>query len=172
MDEIEQTNKVKILVELQKNGRASVSEIAEKTGLSRQTVAKTISNMEKKKEVWGYTAIFDPKLLGKKQFMFLVKLDLSKNIDEFLKRVTSNNLIKQNEEKYGFKTTYFLHGTSDLMVLTWAKDLIEVKKLLNNYKQAFSTYIENIDLLEIISTFRNNGITNPKMIEEWTNLLI
>ena len=172
MKEIEQTNKVKILEELQKNGRASVSEIAKKTGLSRQTIAKTISNMEKKKEIWGYTAIFDPKLLGKKQFIFLVKLDLSKNMEEFLKTVTSNNLIKQNEEKYGFKTTFFLHGNSDLMVLSWAKDLIEAKKLLNNYKQAFSIYIENIDLLEIMSAFRNNGIANPKMVEEWTNLLI
>src|SRR5512136_694653 len=112
MEEVEQTNKVKILEELQKNGRASVSEIAEKTGLSRQTVAKTISNMEKNKEIWGYTAIFDPKLLGKKQFIFLVKLDLSLNPQELLNRVTNNNLIKQNEEKYGFKTTFFLHGTS------------------------------------------------------------
>jgi len=128
--------------------------------------------MEKKKEIWGYTAIFDTKLLGKKQFIFLVKLDLSLNTEELLKRVTNGNLIKQNEEKYGFKTTFFLHGSSDLMVLTWAKDLIEAKKFLNNYKQVFSNNIKNIDLLEIISTFRNNGITNPKMIEEWTNLLI
>jgi len=172
MENIEQTNKVKILEELQKNGRATASEIAKKIGISRQTVAKIINNMDKKKEIWGYTAIFDSKLINKKQFIFLVKLDLSIGIKELLERVTSNNLIKQNEEKYGFKTTFFLHGTSDLMVLTWAKDLVEAKKFLNNYKQAFKPNIINIDLLEIISTFRNNGISNPKMIEEWTNLLI
>ncbi len=99
--------------------------------------------MEKKKEIWGYTAIFDPKLLDKKQFMFLVELDLSKNVKELLKRVTSSSIIKQNEEKYGFKTTFFLHGNSDLMVLTWARDLIEAKKLLNNYKQTFK-YANNL----------------------------
>jgi DNA-binding Lrp family transcriptional regulator len=172
MDEIELSNKAKILEELQKNGRALVSEIAKKTSLSRQTVAKIISNMEKKKEIWGYSAIFDSKLLNKKQFIFLVKLDLSSNINELLKRVTSGNQIKENEEKYGFKTTYFMHGTSDLMILAWAMDLIEAKKFLNNFKQAFKSYIIDIDLLEIISTFRNNSITNPKMKEEWTNILI
>ena len=85
MNEIEQTNKVKILEELQKNGRASVSEIADKTGLTRQTVAKIISNMEKKKEIWGYTAIFDPKLIGKKPFILLGKINLSYDAENFLK---------------------------------------------------------------------------------------
>lgn len=50
MVEIEQTKKVKILEELHKNSRVSLSELAEKTGLSRQTVAKAINSMEKKKE--------------------------------------------------------------------------------------------------------------------------
>lgn len=174
MSEIEQTNKMKILEELHKNGRASNSEIADKLGLSRQTVAKIISNMEKNGDIWGYSAIFDPKLLGKKQYIFLVKLDLSNNAGEFLKGVTDRNLIRKHEEEYGFKTTFFLNGESDLMVLVWAKNIIEAKKLLNNYSSThnFSAYISNIILLEVLSNFRNNGIANPNMIEEWNNLLI
>jgi DNA-binding Lrp family transcriptional regulator len=86
MDEIEQTNKAKILEELQKNARASTSELSKKTGLSRQTVAKTINDMEKKKQIWGYTAIFDPKLIGKQPFIILGKIDLSINPEEFLKK--------------------------------------------------------------------------------------
>ena len=104
MDEIKQTNEVKILEELHKNGRASLSELAEKTGLSRQTVAKIISNMEKKKEIWGYSAIFDPKLVGKKPFLVLVKVDFSLNSEELLKKVTDFKLIDDHEKKYGFKT--------------------------------------------------------------------
>jgi len=65
MNEKEQTNKEKILEELQKNGKASISEIAEKTGLSRQTVAIIINLMKKNKEIWGYTTIFNPDLIGK-----------------------------------------------------------------------------------------------------------
>ena len=171
MDETEQSNKVKVLEVLLKNGRASTSEIAEKLGLSRQTVGKIIDNMEKDKEIWGFTSIFDPKLLGKKQFIFLVKLDLSEDTEEFLKIVTSKDIIKQNEE-HGFKTTLFLHGSSDVMILAWAKNLIEAKKMLNKYKVIFRRYLKNVDLLEVISTFRVNGIINPDVIKEWTNLII
>ena len=172
MDEIEQTNKVKILEVLQKNGRASVLEIAEKTGLSRQTVAKTISNMEKKKEIWGYTAIFNPELIGEKPFIFLLKLDLSINTDDFLKKVTNSEMIKDHEEKYGVKTSMYLHGDSDVFSLVWTKDIIEAKKLMNDYKKTLASNLKEIYLFDVLATFRNNGIANPKMVEEWTNLII
>ena len=172
MDEMEQTNKMKILKELQKNGRASASEIAKKLGLSRQTVAKIISNLEKNQEIWGYSAIFDSKLLNKKQFIFLIKLDLSADPKEFLKKAIDSNLIKQNEKKYGFKTTFFLHGNYDFMILAWAKDLIDAKKLLTTYKKIFKLFVVSVDLFEIMSSFRVNGVANPKMVEEWTNLLV
>jgi DNA-binding Lrp family transcriptional regulator len=172
MDEIEQTNKVKVLKELQKNARASTSEIAEKTGLTRQTVAKTINNMEKNKEIWGYTAIFDPKMVGKKPFLILAKVDFSINTEELLKKITSDKLINEHEKKFGFQTTMFLHGTSDIMILLWTKDVIEAKKLENSYKKILGANIKQVDLLDVMATFRNNGIPNPKMVEEWNNLLI
>jgi len=172
MDEIEQTNKVKILEELQKNGRASLSEIAEKIGLSRQTVAKTINNMEKKKEIWGYTAIFDPKLLDTKPFIIIGKIDLSINPDEFLKKVTNEKRINQNEEKMGLKITMYLHGTSDILGLFWAKDIVEAKKVMNFYQLTMRPNLKEIELLDVMKTFRFAGISNPKMIEEWTNLII
>jgi DNA-binding Lrp family transcriptional regulator len=172
MDKIEQTNKMKILEELQKNGRASASDIAEKTGLSRQTVAKIISNMEKNKEIWGYTAIFDPKLVDKKPFLVLGKVDFSLNSEELLKKVTSFKLIDEHEKKYGFKTSMYLNGPSDIMILLWAKDTIEAKKFINNYKKLFSENVKVVDLYEGMATFRNNGIVNPKIVEEWNNLLI
>jgi DNA-binding Lrp family transcriptional regulator len=172
MEEIEQTNKVKVLEELHKNGRASLSELAEKTGLSRQTVAKTINSLEKNKQIWGYTAIFDPKLIGKKPFIFLAKLDLSINSEDFLKKITSSMIQREFSEKYGFKTSMYLHGTSDIMILIWTKDIIIAKKLYNDFKSKFREYIKQVDLLDVLATFRNNGIANPKMVDEWNNLLI
>jgi DNA-binding Lrp family transcriptional regulator len=174
MDEIEQTNKVKVLKELQKNGRETLSELAEKTGLSRQTVAKTINDLEKKKQIWGYTAIFDPKLIGKKQFIFLAKIDLSINTEDLLKKITSPRETKYKEElkKFEFITTMLLHGTSDFFITIWAKDIIEAKKLMNNFKKIYGANIKEIEVLDVMATFRNNGIANPKMTEEWKNLLL
>lgn len=174
MEEIEQTNKVKVLEELQKNGRAALSELAEKTGLSRQTIAKTINTMEKTKQIWGYTAIFDPKLIGKKQFIFLIKADLSINTEDLLKKIKSPRETKYKQEliKFEFGTTLLLHGTSDMFISIWAKDVIEAKKLMNNFKKIYSANIKDIELLDVLATFRNNGIANPKMADEWNNLLI
>jgi Lrp/AsnC family leucine-responsive transcriptional regulator len=172
MDEINQTNKRKILRELQKNARASLSELAKKTGLSRQTVAKTIRSMEKNNQIWGYTTIFDPKLIGKKPFILLGKLDLSIDTENFLKKVTNTKLIQENEEKIGLKASMYLHGNSDLFALLWTENIIEAKKILNFYKKALKPNIIELELLDVITTFRNNGIANPKMIEEWKNLLL
>ena len=172
MEEIEQNRKKKVLEELQKNARMTLSELSKKTGLSRQTVAKTINELEKKKKIWGYTAIFDPSLLGKKQFIFLGKVDLSIDTENFIKKVTNTKLIQENEEKLGLKTSMYLHGESDLFALIWAKDIIEAKKILNFYKKALYPNLIKLDLLEVISTFRINSIANPDMVNEWNNLLI
>jgi DNA-binding Lrp family transcriptional regulator len=172
MNNIEQTNKVKILNELQRNARASLSELAKKTGLSRQTVAKTIKDMEKRKLIWGYTTIFDPKLIGKRPFILLGKVDLSINTKEFMNKVTNTELIRENEEKLGLKTSMFLNGISDLFALLWVKDIIEAKKIVNFYKKALRPNLVKLELLDVLSTFRDNGIPNPRMVDEWKNLLI
>ena len=54
----------KIVFELQKNGRSSNFEIAEKVGLSPSPCLRRIKNLEKKKIISGYTAIVDEELFG------------------------------------------------------------------------------------------------------------
>ena len=54
----------------------------------------------------------------------------------------------------------------------WVKDIIEVKKIITKYKNIFKENFKEIDVLDVLAIFRNNGVTNPKMIEEWKNLLI
>ena len=166
MAEVNQTNKMIILKELQKNARASLSELAEKTGLSRQTIAKTISNMEKKKEIWGYTAIFDPKLIDKKPFIVNFKLDFTTNLEDFFKKGGSDQRLKENEEIYGVQTSFFTHGKSDFMFIFWAKDTIEAKKMVNIYRQIYKENIKDAELTEGMVTLRNSGIINPNIKEE------
>lgn len=128
--------------------------------------------MENKKEIWGYTAIFDPKLVGLQPFIILIKADLSKSNEDLLKKVTSKEVIRENEEIHGFQTTMFLHGLSDIMVIFWAKDIIEANKLINNYRQLYKAHIKGIELYDVLAIPRSNCIANPKMIEELTNLII
>ena len=54
----------KIVFELQKNGRLSNFEIAEKVGLSPSPCLRRIKNLEKNKIISGYTAIVNEELFG------------------------------------------------------------------------------------------------------------
>ena len=75
----------KIVFELQKNGRLSNFEIAEKVGLSPSPCLRRIKNLEKKKVISGYTAIVDEELFGYPVTAF-VSVRLENQTDETLKK--------------------------------------------------------------------------------------
>jgi|GEM_PF-4326609 len=100
------------------------------------------------------------------------KIDLSINPEDFLKKVTNEKVINLNEEKMGLKVSLYLHGTSDFLGLFWAKDIVEAKKVMNFYLTAIRPNMKEIELFDVMKTFRFAGIANPKMVEEWTSLII
>ena len=75
----------KIVFELQKNGRLSNFEIAEKVGLSPSPCLRRIKNLEKKKVISGYTAIVDEELFGYPVTAF-VSVRLENQTDGTLKK--------------------------------------------------------------------------------------
>ena len=75
----------KIVFELQKNGRSSNFEIAEKVGLSPSPCLRRIKNLEKKKVISGYTAIVDEELFGYPVSAF-VSVRLENQTDGTLKK--------------------------------------------------------------------------------------
>ena len=60
LDKVDQ----KILLELQKSGRASASHIAEKTNVSVPTITERIKKLQDTGVIVGFQAIIDPKALG------------------------------------------------------------------------------------------------------------
>lgn len=60
LDKVDQ----KILLELQKSGRASASHIAEKTNVSIPTITERIKKLQDTGVIVGFQAIIDPKALG------------------------------------------------------------------------------------------------------------
>ena len=75
----------KIVFELQKNGRLSNFEIAEKVGLSPSPCLRRIKNLEKKKVISGYTAIVAEELFGYPVTAF-VSVRLENQTDGTLKK--------------------------------------------------------------------------------------
>ncbi len=62
-DQIKQDEK-KILSELVKNSKENIDTIAKHCGFSRQKAWRLIKQLEEKKLIWGYIAIFDDQKIG------------------------------------------------------------------------------------------------------------
>ena len=72
MEQIENDEKM-ILMELQKNAKQSVDEIAKKYGFSRQKVWRIIKKLEEDKIIWGNVAVVNIDKLGLKHYTALFK---------------------------------------------------------------------------------------------------
>ncbi|WP_417068804.1 Lrp/AsnC ligand binding domain-containing protein [Niveibacterium terrae] len=61
----------KILELLQENGRMTLTELAEKVGLSATPVAERVRRLEREKVITGYHARIDPRALGLNLLVFV-----------------------------------------------------------------------------------------------------
>ena len=72
---------LKLLAELQSDGRRSVVELAERIGLSQTPCARRIAKLEAAGVIEGYSAVVDPVKLGLKVQAF-VQVKLERHTDE------------------------------------------------------------------------------------------
>ena len=85
----------KIIFELQKNGRLSNFQIADKVGLSPSPCLRRIKNLEKKGVICGYTAIVNEELFGLPIIAF-VFVRLENQTDATLKTFGEHPIDKKN----------------------------------------------------------------------------
>ena len=72
-----------ILRELQKNGRATITDLSTRIGLSSSPVARRLQNLEKAGFITGYAALLDEEKLGFSVSVF-VSVQLDKQVDDAL----------------------------------------------------------------------------------------
>ena len=119
----------RILDELQRDGRRSVVELAERIGLSNTPCARRIRQLEEGGIIKGYTAIVDPARLGLTVQAF-VQVKLERHTDENI-ALFRRELEALDEVVACYATT----GEHDFMLQVIAADLeglsqIVLKKLL------------------------------------------
>jgi Lrp/AsnC family transcriptional regulator, leucine-responsive regulatory protein len=120
---------VRILEELQQDGRRPVVELAEKIGLSGTPCARRIRQLEESGVIQGYTAIVDPARLGLSVQAF-VQVKLERHTDENVAQFR-RELEKLDEIVACYATT----GEHDFLLQLIAADLealsnIVLRKLL------------------------------------------
>jgi Lrp/AsnC family leucine-responsive transcriptional regulator len=118
LDEIDR----KILAELRRNGRASVTDIARAVGLSPAPVSRRIERMEVTGVIRGYTAIIDDRQTGSLEAFTEVRLTGNTETAEL------GELLSQVHEVQEFFT---IAGDPDVLVRIRVDDVDHLQRVVN-----------------------------------------
>jgi len=164
-------NDRKILDELMGNARQTSIEISEKTGLSRQTVQKTISKLERDHVIWEYKSVVDLRRIGRKIFIILIRTTskLTKEKTQEILPVAS----KAMEEQVGINLIYtgLTHGYFHWVIIFAAEDVVQANKIMRRWKSKYSEFFVDFQILEELLPIRLCGALNPDYKEEINDIL-
>jgi len=127
-----------ILFELSLNARISLTELAKRTRLSKQTASYRLNTLEKEKVILGYYAITNVYMLGMTHYRVFLKYqnmlpEKEKELMEFLQKNQKINWIA------------YLDGRLDLVFLIWAKNIREFEKTYDDITHRFGACIQERD---------------------------
>ncbi len=124
-----------ILFELSLNSRASLTELARRTGMSKQALSYRLSLLEKNRVILGYYAITNIYLLGMTHYRVFIKYEnmSSEKEQELAKHLMANP-----------KITWiaYLDGNLDLVYLVWAKNIQEFEKVYDEVNDKFGAFFQ------------------------------
>lgn len=139
-----------ILDELQKDGRRSIVELAERVGLSGTPCARRVKLMEQAGIIQGYTAIIDPSQLGLKVQAF-VQVKLERHTDENLEQF--RRAMDAMEE---IVSCHAMTGEYDLLLQVVVPDLeslsnVVLRKLLK------IRFVRDVHSSIVLNTFKRSA---------------
>ena len=121
---------IQLLEILEKNSKASVQEIAEETGIPASTVHHRIKKLESNKIIKGYTAVLNPKVMGKAFSAYV--------------------MVNGSPEKY-LDDDFFQHkyvaevsavtGNYDLIIKIQCSNLEQFNDFLQEFREKYGEYL-------------------------------
>lgn len=152
----------KILYELVKNSKENIETIAKHCGFSRQKTWRYIKQLEAKKLIWGYTAIFNDEKIGLTHFMVMIKRT-TKKLDE----TTTNKIVSRRLEDLvaeigiTIENSAYVHGEYDWVLTFTAEDIKHAKKFCDAVVALHPGIIEKITIMQTLIFIRKQYILNP-----------
>jgi Lrp/AsnC family leucine-responsive transcriptional regulator len=160
-DQIDQDEK-KILSELVKNSNENIETIAKHCGFSRQKAWRMIKQLEAKKLIWGYTAVFDEEKIGLTHFILMLKRTIKKaeekEVDIIISRSTENLAV---ELGISIENSAYVHGEYDWILTFTAEDIRSAKRFSDSVVALYPHAIEKITIMQTLMFMRKQYILNP-----------
>ena len=156
----------KVIDELQKDAKQSIESIGKNCGFSRQKIWRIIKKLEENKTIWGYRPVVDDDKLGLKRYLILIKRTNNPFSLDKVKIITSRKL-KEVTSQYGIKieNSFFIHGSHDWFISITAKNIKDVKKIMDMFVGMLQDFIESVDIMEVIFPVELNNCANPNIDE-------
>ncbi len=156
-------DEIKVMDALEQHSKESIDEIAKSCGFSRQKVWRIIKDLEKRKIIWGYTAITDETAKNLKHFIVLAKRNTVPFGDEFRKEIILRKLDDYPMDIVRIENIYLTHGITDWILTFYAPDIISAKKFVDETFARFSKYLQEYNIVETLVPVRKQGFKNPRM---------
>jgi DNA-binding Lrp family transcriptional regulator len=155
-------DEIKILIALHHNAKAPINTIAKRTNLSVQKVRRIIKKLEKRRIIWGYTAVTDTQGMNLTLFMSFIK-KADKPIDNRIMEKIDSMDLEDIAHPLGLHiiSSYYVHGDYDWIVIYSARDLLHARKLSDVLYHEFPGYIKKIDIQQVLYSLRTQHIFNP-----------
>ena len=145
----------KILSALQKNGRMSITDLANHVGLSLSPCHRRVKQLEESGAIKGYSAQLDPNKIGL-QFSAIVFINLKEGNNDSIKRL-ENALIDIPEIVQAQR----LFGDPDYMLHVVAENLEDFQKL-------YDEKLSNIpSILRLTSTIVMKNVIAERIFPIW-----
>ena len=156
-------DEIKVMDALEQHSKESIDQIAKSCGFSRQKVWRIIKDLEKRKIIWGYTAITDETAKNLKHFIVLAKRNTVPFGDEIRKEIILRKLDDYPMDIVRIENIYLTHGITDWIFTFYAPDIISAKKFVDETFARFSKYLQEYNILETLVPVRKQGLKNPRM---------
>ena len=143
--------KTKILELLEKNGKASVEDIAEELNASKESVIKAIGELEADKVICGYSAIINWDKVTEEKCNALIEVKVMPQ------RGTGFDSIADRISRFDeVDSVYLLSGGYDFMVIINGKSMKEVSSFVFN-KLATIDYVQSTATHFVLKKYKDHG---------------
>jgi len=156
-------DEIKVMDALEQHSKESIDKIAKSCGFSCQKVWRIIKDLEKRKIIWGYTAITDETAKNLKHFIVLAKRNTVPFGDEIRKEIILRKLDDYPMDIVRIENIYLTHGITDWILTFYAPDIISAKKFVDETFARFSKYLQEYNIVETLVPVRKQGLKNPRM---------
>ncbi len=134
MQEIDRKDR-EILFHLSLNARASLTELAKKTRLSKEVIHYRLRNLEKKKIIESYYAVINTYKMGKEFYRVYMK---TMNMDTGTEKKFLDFLAHHPQVAWVVE----VDGDLDFLYVVWARNISEFEEVYNEINDKFGKYIE------------------------------